>query len=581
MSNTTLPDPVTAVLAGYRPRVLSPAQWQLAAPAVREAVARCRPSSKQRAADLVSAVAVFLAGPCGWDRVTVPDLTALLTAANIERHVASLPAQMSHGARSVKRQRLRALAAGGAVGRLPLREPSVHRRSALVRALAVEPVSVTAIDAMWRARFGHTLSDFAVRDARLFEPRATAAARGRVASTVTPPATIRLLAAAPDQGTAQMTASTRPLRAPLVPTPTEPVKAAKPLSRRAALRVARAAMARLEGATLAPDPDRAEFDPQILKVADTYRLRAATDAQWEAIAPLVTRLILGYRPPSVGTARSVATHTATFLLWFYSWPGREEPGTPVRAVELLADGVVETYLRTRANPAASLATIRSVLRRSVASLDPAGAPARLPYEPLLAPYTPIECARIVDLARHQPTDARRRGLSFIVGLGLGAGLDGRDLRHVTARDIQLAARSDLRCSVRVTGGVRGARVIPIRAQYVPLVREALALHTSTGRADNDPVLGRPGPTPGGTYEAISKAVTANQEMKVAIVPARLRSTWLVALMCAPISLSAVMTVAGIRTARSLTDLLPYCPPADVDQVALAVAIADRHEGVSA
>lgn len=581
MNSTTSTDPVAAVVAAYRPRVLNSQQWQLAAPSVARAVQRCRPSSVQRAADLVSAATVFLAGPCGWDRVTAPDLAALLTPANIERHVAALPASMSVGGRSVKRQRLRILAGAGVESPRSARPGAVHPRASLVRALAVEPVSFTALDAMWRGRFGHGFSDFAVRDARLFEPRTRASAPGRAASTVTASATIRLLTAAPDQGTAQMI-STSPRTSSAPVTPVKPkTTPTKPLSRRAALRVAREAMTRLEGVTLAPEPDRSAFDPQVLHVADTYRSRAASDAQWAAIAPLTTRLILGYRPPSERTARSVATHTAAFLLWFLSWPGRVDPEAPLRAEELLADGLVDTYLRTRPNPDASLATIRSVLRRSVASLDPAGAPARLRYEPLSAPFTPVECARIVDLARHQPTEARRRGLSFIVGLGLGAGLDGRDLRHVTAGDIHLAIRGNQGGRVRVTGGLRGAREVPIRARYVPLVREALRLHTAAGRPTTDPVLGRPGPTPGGTYAAISKAVAGNRDARVSLVPARLRSTWLVALMCAPVPLSAVMAVAGIRTARSLTDLLPYCPPADADQIGVAFAIADRHEGVTA
>ena len=60
-----------------------------------------------------------------------------------------------------------------------------------------------------------------------------------------------------------------------------------------------------------------------------------------------------------------------------------------------------------------------------------------------------------------------------------------------------------------------------------------------------------------------------------ISTARLRSTWLLACMCAPIPLNVLLSTAGLRSARTLADLLPYCPaPSDADVQHILAAIPD-------
>ena len=46
-------------------------------------------------------------------------------------------------------------------------------------------------------------------------------------------------------------------------------------------------------------------------------------------------------------------------------------------------------------------------------------------------------------------------------------------------------------------------------------------------------------------------------------------------MCAPIPLNVLLCTAGLRSARSLADLLPYCPaPDDADVQRILAAIPD-------
>ena len=51
-----------------------------------------------------------------------------------------------------------------------------------------------------------------------------------------------------------------------------------------------------------------------------------------------------------------------------------------------------------------------------------------------------------------------------------------------------------------------------------------------------------------------------------VTTARLRHTWLVAAMCAPVPMADLMQAAGIRSARTLTELLEHCPAPDPAQV---------------
>jgi hypothetical protein len=66
-------------------------------------------------------------------------------------------------------------------------------------------------------------------------------------------------------------------------------------------------------------------------------------------------------------------------------------------------------------------------------------------------------------------------------------------------------------------------------------------------------------------------VTAVVTVPVDIEASRLRNTWLVAAMCAPVPLADLLRAAGLRTARTIGDLLPYCPDADPAVIAAALA----------
>jgi hypothetical protein len=324
---------------------------------------------------------------------------------------------------------------------------------------------------------------------------------------------------------------------------------------------------------VAPAPDVSALPGPVRAAITGYRPEGLTADRWEQLAPLCRRLMAGYCPPSATSARTAGTILSSFLDWATDRPGRAQRGGELTAAELLTVGLADAYLHQLTSPDASAATYRSVLRRALRSLDPA--PARpIAYQPVAGPYTAAECAAFVRLARNQPTNPRRRELSVIVGLGLGAGLNGRDLKALRAADIADLTQLDGSTVLVVTVAGDRPRSVPVRTAYASLVREALTLHRAERRGANAALLGQKAGRRNVTTPALAHAVTATED-GVDIAVNRLRATWLVACLSAGVPLGSLLHAAGLRSARTLTDLLPYCPAPDAAAVtALLTTVAD-------
>jgi hypothetical protein len=73
-----------------------------------------------------------------------------------------------------------------------------------------------------------------------------------------------------------------------------------------------------------------------------------------------------------------------------------------------------------------------------------------------------------------------------------------------------------------------------------------------------------------TSPALDRAVTADGR-PVDIEPSRLRNAWLVALMADRLPVPLILSAAGLRSARTLTDLIRYAPLPDPIRAALLLA----------
>jgi integrase len=163
------------------------------------------------------------------------------------------------------------------------------------------------------------------------------------------------------------------------------------------------------------------------------------------------------------------------------------------------------------------------------------------------PYTRREVADLERLALNQPTEVSRRQLCAMVGLGLGAGLGSDDLRSLRVSAIVLD--EDGKLWVVVPG--KRPRRVPVRDRFVRFVLLGIE-----GLKATDLVLGHKV-----ERNNITSGVVANAAVGMTnVVPdqARLRTTWLLALMTAPVPLATLLDAAGMTTGRTITDLLPFC-----------------------
>lgn len=201
------------------------------------------------------------------------------------------------------------------------------------------------------------------------------------------------------------------------------------------------------------------------------------------------------------------------------------------------------------------ATRRSILRRMALKLPPdlRDVPDRDPigYRRIPPPYAPPEVAGYVRCVGAQPTPGRRRSLAAILHLGLGCGLDTRDLGWVRGTDIVRDGRG---VHVTVTGGQR-PRTVTALAAYESRIH-ALA----DGDANRLLIGGRPGPRKNVTSQPLSRMLI--DETLPKLVVGRLRSTWLLGHLNRRTPLPLLMQQAGLKTVRPLEDLLAYADPID-------------------
>lgn len=593
MKEVTPPRPQDR-LDRYAPSVLSAAAWAWAGPVVVPAIRDLPRSSDTLLSPMLAHICWLLARPSVWDQTSPPDLKTILTPEVIDQ---ATSAEGWPGApkstRASYRQNLRRL--GRSIGSVPERTsaptpvaPRAQSTWLQVRdlgpltavAAAVQQRGWTLHAASW-LRLGEEMAaggDLSCLRADLGSGSAARTEAGTVAD-------VRLVAGACAAASeVEPSSEVIPANRTEHQTP-QPVKR---LSRSAAIRQARAAQATKAAARAAttepPAPltvpevavPETELYPKVEEAIATYRMLKAPAGKWAPVAEAVRQGMRAYGAPSASWVSTQGGHVARFALWVADRPERTVDGE-LRVAELADMALVAAYI---AGPLADVpdstrATARSVLTRMVHRLRPDTAPERIGYTPIQAPYTPSECARFVRLARNQPTKDRRRALSALVALGLGAGLDGHDLREIAPAHVREVPLSKDRSVLVVTvpGGQR-PRTVVMRDAYADLLREAIDLHHSAKRGKNTPLTGNKATRANVGSAVTDKAVTATGP-GVDISTTRLRSTWLLACMCAPIPLNVLLCTAGLRSARSLADLLPHCPaPSDADVQRILAAIPD-------
>lgn len=571
---------VEAKIASFVPSSMTKERWALCADTVRDAVRALNPPTRATAQVYMSSLVAFLNLPCGWTGTAAPDLAVLLTPSNIAAATDALPPTLRR--RNVRKDAMAAARALGITSRPPALNPNqVSACDPLMATAMTRPVPVALLLRSWEHATGkNALTTDPLRGAtHQLKKLGLVTAGDNPIGTFVSASTVQVLAEAPDRKAA-VTSNKRP-SAPAPPKAVSPKKAkGKKLSARAALAHAKASYATTQAirpaeGDVAPAPEvPASIQAAIEKFVPTPRNRTV----WDSNREVAVRLVIGYEPTSVKNARNVCSNVATFLAWWVASPARTETG-PVTFAEMRDPATLEAWMRLADRPAMSRATMRSVIRRAARSLNPEAAPAKVKYEKVRPPYSPEELTKWRHYAANQPTDASRARLSFIVGLCAGAGLDTTDLRHLRAEHIAPIYPNATEGSlgnpvlmVSVPSGTR-SRTVPVRSVYAPLVRAALDLHTKLGKAPEDLVLGQVADRNNVVWNDARRAHTADGTE--ALIVSRLRNSWLVAVMCAPVSLADLLRASGLYSARTITDLLPHCPAPDTN--AIAELLADLTE----
>jgi hypothetical protein len=307
---------------------------------------------------------------------------------------------------------------------------------------------------------------------------------------------------------------------------------------KAALRRERESLLAARAAGPEPLPDE-----YVTYLNTEYSPRGELANQWPTLHPFVHDVLLHSH---VRGQQALRIHTS-IMTHFASWLRRNDK--PLELASVNRENIAE-YCRVgmRHSTKKSASDQRSRLNNVADAVNPDQAPHRgvtVPREAIRPPYTPEEMVLIRDALRVQAPSMVRK-LSLCVGAGAGAGLDSVDLRHLTGGAFDDRGEGGIRIDV---AGPRPRQVWVLR-EYEHLVRAGIV-----GIGENQLVLGR---VPGRKHIAAHVFDDAEWHGNLPkLDQARLRTTWLTTLMARPIPLAVICHAAGLRSTRTLFDLLDH------------------------
>jgi len=291
----------------------------------------------------------------------------------------------------------------------------------------------------------------------------------------------------------------------------------------------------------------APLAPEYEKVLATFTPRNVNHDRWrEGVGDFVRDLMRRSHVRGKSTFPQLLSEVALYVDWAVG------NGYDVTIEALMRHDRIDEWLQT-ANAHCSDITRsnrRSRLRNLASHVAPGPqAPTRpetIGRPAVQRPYTQAEVASIVRLIRTQPSKTKRRQLAIMVATGLGAGASARDVRDLRGNSIW--KDSDGAWWVELS---TPPRTVPIRCEYADLLTAA-----TTGVDPEALFIGtNPERKSAVSWVIDGSAITDDHPD---LNQGRMRSTWLMNLMCRPVPLSVILQVAGLTGGRTLVDLLPYC-----------------------
>lgn len=248
-------------------------------------------------------------------------------------------------------------------------------------------------------------------------------------------------------------------------------------------------------------------------------------------------------------------------------------GYPLQASLWLSREYIERFIAigcahlgeaTRANYRSKLLRLREALLGGDCRT---GTPAKLSGSAASRPYTAAERAALWAWASGQPTEELRSGLTVLLALGLGCGLDSSEVIPLRVQDVSVATAhaepsdSDENPLIVAVRG-RRARLVVCRRPW-ERVLTGQARHARQRSGGSAGYLFRPNAaTRGGNIVTNFIARSQSAPDTPPLKTTRLRSTWLVDLIEAGLPLPVIVAAAGLGTLHSLSRVLPYVRGAD-------------------
>lgn len=290
-------------------------------------------------------------------------------------------------------------------------------------------------------------------------------------------------------------------------------------------------------------------------IVASYIPKSMSDEQWQRAQPLVQDLLR--RHPATGdeALRQKLVALTMFVKWAMG------VGHPLDREVLMTEEMIEGFVVTMDTQATTAANYRSRLRGIARKANPGrnapSASVKVAHRSVKAPYTANEVATITRVARVQPNPQTGRQMRACVGLGLGAGLDSVDLRPLLGRHVVDLGTHGIR--IDVTGRVE--RTLWVRRQFEDLVREGLH-----GVAPGQLVVGTKRDRKNMCARIYSHAIFEGDVPH--LEQGRMRTTWILDLLRQGVTLPVLMHAAGLRSARTITDIVALLPASSTDAEAL-------------
>ena len=280
-----------------------------------------------------------------------------------------------------------------------------------------------------------------------------------------------------------------------------------------------------------------------------YAPRNVPDDTWQAIRDDVRGIFEATDYRTLEFWKRRCSELSAYLAWRHE-TGQSTATDTSMTFKAIDGYFVEGFKGTKKTTNEVRSRLRSLAEQANPALAAVPSPA-FTHQSVKPPYDPEEEARMRRaVLRYRQASPLRPKLCLIVGLSCGAGLDASDFRPLGYEHITDLGEED---GIRVDVPGSKARTVWVRATYEPLVRAGLGDGTNRrGR-----VIGGQETNRNSVASVIDNAKFHGDVPHIEV--GRLRSTWMVWAMARNLPLPLILEAAGLKSARSLTELVEYVP----------------------